>query len=302
MNFNNFDIFISRILPNGFLKDTYTRGMRRLAEYGLFTKGYVAKTHFDFLMNVDRLDVVKWYVHYFGYIEPQISKAWCNILKPGNTVIDIGANVGYYTLLAGRCVGANGKVLSFEPSTQIYKQLLNNIALNSNMNIDAKKYAISDSVGLVDFYYAGDNIQGNSSIMASHGGKRMETVKTISFDEIAEMLPLDEVNLIKIDVEGAEALVLKALEKHLSKLNPKCVIFLEVSPENIETADQMLAPFIENGFHIKQIANEYTTSFYTKEISVELSSLNLESKKIQDLVLCRDVSQFQLLTGEANNM
>ena len=302
MNFNSIDIFIGRVLPNGFLKDTYTRGMRRLAEYGLFTKGYVAKTHFNFLMHVDRLDAIKWYVHYFGYFEPQISKAWSNLLKPGNTVIDIGANVGYYTLLAGRCVGDTGKVISFEPSTHIYKQLLNNIALNSNMNIEAKQYAISDSVGLVDFYYAGDNIQGNSSIMASHGGKKMETVKTISFDEIAEMLPLGEINLIKIDVEGAEALVLKTLEKYLSQLNPKCVIFLEISPENIDTAAQMLAPFIENAFHIKQIANEYTTAFYNKEISVELSNLNLESKKIQDLVLCRDVSQFQLLTGEANNM
>jgi FkbM family methyltransferase len=297
MNFNKLDVSISHILPNGFLKDTYTRGMRRLAEYGLFTQTYVTETRYGFLMTVDRLDVVKWYVHYFGHIEPQISKAWSNLLKPGDKVIDIGANVGYYSLLAGKCVGKDGKVLAFEPSSHIYEQLKENIALNLNVNIDAKKYAVSNNVGTVDFYYAGDNSQGNSSIMASHGGKKMETVSTVSFDEIANMIALNEVKLIKIDVEGAEGLVLNGLERHIDELNLECVIFLEVSPENIETAHIMLEPFLRKGFHIKQIANEYTTEFYTRPVKVELNDWNLESRQIQDLILCRNPKQFEILIG-----
>lgn len=295
MSFNTLDRYMCRILPNGFLKDTYTRGMRRLAEYGLFTKEYVLETRYGFSMSVGRLDAIRWYIHYFGHFEPQISKAWHNLLRPGDTVLDIGGNVGYHALLAGKCVGSKGKVITFEPSTRIYSELLANINLNPSSNIEAKKLAVSDKAGSVDFYFAGENAEGNSSIIASHGGRKTEKVDTVSFDEIAMMLPLISINLIKIDVEGAEGLVLNGLQRHLDALNTKCVIFLEISPENIKNAKVMLEPFIKKGFHIKQIANEYTTDFYSGKVSVELHELNLETTKIQDIILCRDSSIFDTL-------
>jgi FkbM family methyltransferase len=297
MNFNDIDRTISKILPNGILRDTYTRGMRRLAEYGFFTKESVIETKYGFKMNAGRLDAIRWYIHYFGVFEPLISQAWVNILKPGDTVVDIGGNVGYHALLAGKCVGKSGTVLTFEPSTKIHSELLANISLNSDFNIRAKKVAISNTAGTVDFYFSGENAEGNSSIMSSHGGVKVETVSTISFTEIAAMVPLNTINLIKIDVEGAEGLVLAGLEPHLDALNPKCIIFLEISPENIKIANTMLQPFISKGFHIKQIGNEYTTEFYSRKAAVELYDLNFKTSKIQDIVLCKDLMIFDLLTG-----
>jgi FkbM family methyltransferase len=296
MNFNTIDLFLSQKLPGEFLKDLYTRGMRRFAEYGLFTQEFVVNTKYGFSMKVNRLDAIKWYIHYFGHFEPQISKAWQSLLRPGDTVVDIGTNVGYHALLAAVCVGKTGKVLAFEPSTPIHTQLLDNIKLNSISQIDAQKLAVSDKRGYVDLYFGGANSQGNSSILASHGGQKTESVATITFDEIAEMVPLKSIKLIKIDVEGAEGLVLTGLLPHIEELNPKCVIFLEISPENALIGDAMIAPFIQKGFHVMQIANEYTTAFYRQEVKVQLNELNLQNNKISDLILCRDIEQFKIMS------
>ena len=92
---------VARILPP-VLRNFYTRAMRRLAEYGLPRGANVRETDFGFSMAVDRLDAIKWFIHYFGCFEPVITKAWLEILKPGDLVIDIGGNVGYHALLPQR--------------------------------------------------------------------------------------------------------------------------------------------------------------------------------------------------------
>jgi FkbM family methyltransferase len=296
MNINALDRYIADVLPGDFLKDTYTRGMRRLAEYGFFTKESIVRTRYGFQMYVGRLDAIRWNIHYFGHFEPQISKAWYNLLQAGDTVVDIGGNVGYHALLAGKCVGITGKVFTFEPSTRIYSELLENIKLNPDVRIEARKLAVSDKAGNVSFYFAGENAEGNSSIMADRGVSVSETVTAISFDEISEIVPLHSVDLIKIDVEGAEVLVLRSLSQHLAQLNPKCVIFVEISASNVEKTESILAPFIEQGFHIRQIGNEYTTSFYRRPVKVELKELSLTEKTISDLVLCRDERQFKVIS------
>ena len=287
--------FLARNLPGNFLKDTYVRGMRRLAEYGFFTGLTEVDTKFGFRMIVNRLDAVKWFIYYFGVFEPHISLAWSRLLRDGDVVIDIGGNVGYHALLAAKLVGSNGKVITFEPSRIIFDQLCKHIEINKFDNIRPLKLAISNYSGEAEFYYAGDNIQGNSSLLKSESSSISERVKCITFQKITDYVTLSDVNLIKIDVEGAELLVLSGLSQCIDQLAKDVVIFVEISPENTESAHSILKPFVDAGFEARIIKNEYSTKFYRSSANVIFSPLEIHDGKIHDVVLSRDPSRFDVM-------
>jgi FkbM family methyltransferase len=292
MTIVEFERKIAKNLPSKLLRDLFPRGMRRLAEYGFFRRPAVATTQYDFKMKVDRLDAVKWFIYYFGLFEPQISLAWSRLLKSGDQVIDIGGNVGYHALLAGRLVGPTGRVVTVEPSQIIFEQLLSNIALNKYNQVFPLKNAVSNASGEVDLYFAGENIQGNSSIYKSNIHSISEKVECITIQQIGDKIDLGSVKLIKIDVEGAEPLVLESLFHSLNQLNRDVVIFVEISPNNTDKAEKMLKPFLENGFQAQLIRNEYNTDFYRDTKSVEFRPLEITPGVIHDVVMTRNPENF----------
>lgn len=285
-------------LPGAFLKDVFPRGMRRLAELGLFRRAVEVPTKFGFKMMADRLDVVKWYVYYFGQIEPQISLAWNRLLTEGDEVIDIGGNVGYYALLAGKLVGPKGRVITIEPSQTIFNQLVHNIQINEFEHVNPIKKAVSNNSGTIKLYYAGDNNQGNTTIMEENGHIYSEDVECITFGEIGKYIEFSKVKLIKIDVEGAEPMVLSSLSQSLEKLNPDVVIFVEISPSNTEDGEKMLAPFIEAGFEARLIPNEYDTAFYRNTNDVRLRPLRITPGVIHDVIMTRNPAKFDVIEGK----
>jgi FkbM family methyltransferase len=295
--FTKLDRNIAYYLPGDWLKDIYPRAMRRLAEYGLLTGSYVVETDFGFRMHVNHLDAIRWYIYYFRKFEPVISKAWTKLLQPGDTVLDIGGNIGYHALLASHCVGPAGKVFTFEPSSRIFAAQAANIALNHATNVTAIQKAVSNMSGHVDLHYGGDNIQGNSSIFGTADHTAKESVECLSFDDISTFVDLSKIKLIKIDVEGAEGLVLEGLQRHVEKLPYDAVIFLEISPENAVCADALIRPFREAGYVAKSIPNDYSPKFYRSETQVEFADLKFEPNKIQDVVLSRDIAAFELMTS-----
>lgn len=286
---------VARILPPS-LRNFYTRTMRRLAEYGLPRGTNVRETDFGFTMDVDRLDAIKWFIHYFGCFEPVITKAWLTILKPGDLVIDIGGNVGYHALLAASAVGPTGRVHTFEASSKIFSQLSRNIDRNGFHQITAHHRAVSNEAGSVTLFYGGDNAQGDSSIMHSHEGARGEQVPAISFDEIARMCPLGDAGIIKIDVEGAEALVVSGLAHHLCELDDSCAVFLEISRENRQISSEIIAPFIENDFKVKAIENSYKTEYFDQHKPIVLRDPHDAPEGVLDLILTRDETIFSRLS------
>lgn len=299
MPFYEFERSLAANLPTAFLKDVYPRGMRRLAELGLFRGVVEVPTKFGFKMMADRLDVVKWYIYYFGQIEPQISLAWNRLLSDGDAVIDIGGNVGYYALLAGQLVGPKGHVVTIEPSQTIFDQLVHNIKINSFKHIKSLQNAVSDTPGVIRLYYAGENNQGNTTIMEQNGHAYSEDVECITFDEIANHIELPKVKLIKIDVEGAEPMVLRSLSQSISKLNPDVVVFVEISPCNTEEGERMLTPFLDAGFETRLIPNEYDTAFYRNTNSVTLRPLRIMPGVIHDVVMTRNPAKFDVIEGKA---
>jgi FkbM family methyltransferase len=160
------------------------------------------------------------------------------ILSPGRVFVDVGANFGIYTLVASRLVGDAGRVIAFEPSIQSFPVLQKNIALNNQDNVLALRTALSERGGRAWLYHALDPVCDSLGRDSSSDGAGEEVVLD-SFDNVLKESGLDRVDVIKVDVEGAEELVLRGAIRSLTtyspvvifEFNPGCAVRLGLSPD-----------------------------------------------------------------------
>jgi FkbM family methyltransferase len=160
------------------------------------------------------------------YYEPELAYLR-KILSPGKVFIDVGANFGVYTLVAGKLVGETGKVLSFEPTAQSFAILGQNIALNHLTNVRPFQVALAQTRGKAWLYHGFDPV-GNSLGRDPLCGNEGEEVQTDALDNVLEESSIVRVDAIKIDVEGAEELVLRGAIRCLTKHKP--IVIFEFNP------------------------------------------------------------------------
>lgn len=153
---------------------------------------------------------------WLGHYEIEKQAAVCRLVKPGMRIFDIGANAGFYTLAFSRLVGANGHVWAFEPLPENIRNLRRHVELNALRNVTVVDVAISDRSGSAQFQRAPSNSMGR---LAEQGGI---TVQTVTLDDFCEQTGGPD--LIKMDVEGAESVVLEGARRTL--LNHRPVILL----------------------------------------------------------------------------
>ena len=161
---------------------------------------------------------------WLGTYEREKYEAFSRELRPGMVVYDVGANVGIYSVLACRSVGANGSVFSFEPATMNLFYLNRNIRLNHFCNCEVVPKAVSSSDGTVQFEFTGESCLGRIS---ADGLLRVPSTTLDSFCHNGKPMP----QLLKIDVEGAEYDVLSGCVRVL--LNAKPTIFLATHGETV---------------------------------------------------------------------
>lgn len=139
-----------------------------------------------------------WELYYKGVTEPPVTALFCSLIKKGMTVVDVGAFIGYYTLLAAKRVGDNGKVFAFEAAPNHFKLLLKNIEINGWNNIKAFQLAVSDKSGKRKF-----NVKAlsGSSFASTENIVDTITVNTVSLGSFLQTNP----DIVKIDVEGGES-------------------------------------------------------------------------------------------------
>jgi len=168
-------------------------------------------------------------------------------LKGGMNVIDVGAHMGMYTVLAAEKIGKNGKVIAIEPEPENYRQLLRNIKLNNFQNVIPKNIALTDHNGCEKLYISPDSY-GHSLFVKNNQLTPIE-VPVRTLDKLLEELSLNRVDVIKIDAEGAEIPILKGAEKTL-KANPNIKMFIASYhyPSQIKEVCQFLN---ERGFKTK---------------------------------------------------
>jgi FkbM family methyltransferase len=148
------------------------------------------------------------------------------ILSRGKIFVDAGANFGVYTLVASKIVGETGRVLAFEPSVQSFPVLRHNIALNALMNASAYRLALSEKSGKVWLYHGPGPVQNSLGRDPSSSGEG-EVVDTESLDNALRKAAVGHVDVIKMDVEGAEEMILRGAMKTLNVNRP--VVIFEVN-------------------------------------------------------------------------
>jgi FkbM family methyltransferase len=161
------------------------------------------------------------------YYEPELAYLE-TVLSPGKVFIDVGANFGVYTLVASKLVGEAGQVIAFEPTAQSFITLQKNIALNHSANVRAFQIALAQRKEKAWLYHGLDPV-GNSLGMDPLRGGKGEEVQTEALDNVLVEKGIDRVDVIKIDVEGAEELVLRGATKSLTAYNP--VVIFEFNPD-----------------------------------------------------------------------
>jgi FkbM family methyltransferase len=170
---------------------------------------------------------VGWHVAFFGTYEPELREIFRAVLPMGGVAIDIGANVGWHTLLMARLVGPGGRVLAAEANPSVRSRLQDNLNLNRFEQAEVIPYAIADTEGVVEFYgpEADDADSGNGHIVTDGAGAKrgIIRVETRRLDTIASMAKIDRLDLIKIDVEGFEWSVLQGGEVTIAKFRPHIV-------------------------------------------------------------------------------
>lgn len=187
----------------------------------------VFKTRSGFLMNVDLGDWLGRHVFVSGEYEPATTAVMEALLQPGDTMLDIGANAGYFTLLAAQRVGPQGTVIAFEPMPSVNAILRKNIELNSLAQVQVRTEALYCEDGVMSFNEGPADHCGISSLRAIDRVSNTIRVVTARGDNVlAADLPIA---LIKIDIEGAELHALQGLEQTLKRHTPDLIV--EVTDE-----------------------------------------------------------------------
>jgi FkbM family methyltransferase len=170
--------------------------------------------------------------------ERHVTRVIRSSLKPGAVVIDIGANIGYYTLMSAACVGARGKVIAFEPSSDNCALLKMSLRKNNFDNVLIHSKAVADKNGLASFSMD----DSNGTISQNREMAHSVLVATVALDTYLQDEP--RIDLIKIDIEGAEGLALNGMKRILRQHRP--IILTEFNPNALrKTSDMSPEDFLD---------------------------------------------------------
>ncbi len=216
-------------------------------------------------MYVNPKGLPKGYIRTFqAYI---MSEAWeelttemfKKVVREGDTVLDLGANIGYFTLLAARLVGRSGRVFSFEPEPTNYNLLLKNIELNGYGNVVALQKAVSNTTGKVKLFLDSKDT-GAHSIYRPDGKSKFIEVEAVAPDDYFKD-KVNKIDVIKIDVEGAEMAALAGMDRIL-KENENLKMFVEFYFPGIKRSGDSPEEFARkllDDYHFSMLAiGEYT--------------------------------------------
>ncbi len=228
-----------------------------------------------------------------GVWEPNVTAAFQRHLAQGDVCVDIGAHVGYFTLLASKLVGAEGHVYAFEPSPVNFRALRANLERNGAVNVTAFEVAAGEAVGTAVLHEGPGTNTGRATLnpvrAGSNVGERPQVV--VDIRPVLTTIPAEDltrVRVIKIDVEGHELEVLRSLEPILG-YGGRLAVFLEFTPDWSDELDA--AHYIEelarrHRLRLQQLGNGTSGDFFPLKLHepTDLDSIPLEQC---DLLLTR---------------
>jgi FkbM family methyltransferase len=167
-----------------------------------------------------------------GHWEMWITKVFQQLVRPGHTVVDVGANVGYYTMIGAAGVGVSGRVHAVEADPHTFEILEKNIDVNGYGSIvHAHQCAATDSSGELTLYQY-RNHHGSNNVFAGDADPRIAGAIKVAAVPLDDLIP-DPVDVMKIDAEGSEPLIFEGMQKLLGR-SPRIQILMEFAPQMIE--------------------------------------------------------------------
>ncbi|HYO49953.1 MAG TPA: FkbM family methyltransferase [Chloroflexia bacterium] len=211
----------------------------------------------DFKLFLDPDDkVMSHYLLEDGRWEPLETGIVESELKEGDVVLDIGANIGYYTILAARRVGPRGRVFAFEPDPRNFALLQKNLRANGCTNVHTERRAVSDCTGTIRLYL--DKLNKGDHTIYDVGGRHAIEVGTVRLDDYFSEYG-GKIDLIKIDVQGAEGRVLRGMHSLLER-NKQVRIITEFWPNRLEEcgtpSEEFIGGLTAHGFTLYNINEE----------------------------------------------
>jgi FkbM family methyltransferase len=181
--------------------------------------------------------------------EQDNQRVYASVVRPGDTVVDAGANWGVHALYLGRLVGATGRVHAFEPHPQVVEELRWHLQRNGMSHVTVHNCGLLDRAGQLPFVL-GDNSK-TSHIKGPQEGEAQTTtnIPCLTLDEVIEQAAPVSLRLIKVDVEGAEAQLLKGAERTIQRYRPHLVVELHNPEQDLEVAS-LLAQW---NYHIQRV-------------------------------------------------
>lgn len=214
----------------------------------------VVKTRHGSTMGLDLRQFIDRTIYCTGEWEPHETQVIQRILRPGSSFADVGANIGYFTLLAAKIVGPTGHVHAFEANARTHALLSENIARNSANNVTAHLLAVSDEAGSAVIHHCEAGNAGRDMAMAA---KPEDTGGTVRMERLDTILADTAITLIKLDIEGGEAKALRGGEAMLTRSAAPDLLF-ELTPqllnENGDDAADLLEWLRGMGYVLSEIS------------------------------------------------
>lgn len=207
-------------------RQSFSNYLGSLSEWMLTREGFRLRTNAG-------LDYTSLALKLWGDFEPHTKHFLLREVRPGSVFLDLGANVGYFSLLVGSKVKA-ARVIAFEPNPDIAARLRDSAQANGlGEALEVVEMALSDRAGEVSFGIDPENSGHSRFAQAEH--ENVITVQTVALDDwLEENPPGGEVSVLKLDVEGAEMQALRGMERLLSRARPALIV---------EGLDDMLREF-----------------------------------------------------------
>lgn len=190
-----------------------------------------------------------------GVYEPAETALLARSVRAGDVVLDIGANIGYFTLQLARHAGPQGRVVAFEPEPENVALLRRNVELNGYRTVEVVGAAVGDGPGTVTLHVAAEN-RGDHRLFGEADGRPTLEVPMVSIDAYLAEHGIERVDVVKIDVQGAEGLVFAGMRRLLAERPPR-LLLVEFWPFGLRRCGQDPAALLDSlasvGHRIEEI-------------------------------------------------
>lgn len=278
------------LLGHGLLKLYPVRAIHILIFSHLKSNLVEAQGHKMFLDSKDSLRLSIYGVH-----EPFETELVKKEIRDGDVVLDIGANIGYYTLIFAKLVGEKGNVFAFEPDPTNFALLKKNVEINGYQNVILVQKAVSNKTEKTRLYLSEDN-KADHKIYDAHDGRQSIEIEAIRLDDYFKDYD-GRIDFIKMDIEGAEASALQGA-LNLLKKNKNVKLVTEFWPSALKKSGaepgEYLNLLIELGFSLYHL-NEKEKKIEPIDASESLKTHIIEQKNAANLLCVRSVK-----TGKHN--